>query len=150
MKKSQSTVFKNKQFDETLEKNKNTQNQVSVNICSKEYDNNVEYNKQNMDNKVIIVHSDSNINIEENIRSKFMLKVYGILLFQYIFTFGIILICQAPRIKLFLIENDGLGIFLMIISLIIFITAFILFLCKPANNEKSSSKLFSIICNYNM
>ena len=131
MKKSQSTVFKNKQFDETLEKNKNTQNQVSVNICSKEYDNNVEYNKQNMDNKVIIVHSDSNINIEENIRSKFMLKVYGILLFQYIFTFGIILICQAPRIKLFLIENDGLGIFLMIISLIIFITAFIFFLCKP-------------------
>jgi hypothetical protein len=56
MKKSQSTVFKNKQFDETLEKNKNTQNQVSGNICSKEYDNNVEYNKQNMENKVIIVH----------------------------------------------------------------------------------------------
>ena len=127
IKKSQSTVLKNKKFNETLEKNKNTQNQVSVNICSKSSDNNIEYNKQNTENKVIIVHSDSNINIEENIRSKFMLKVYGILLFQYIFTFGIILLCQAPRIKLFLIENDGLGIFLIIISLIIFITSFILF-----------------------
>lgn len=136
MKKSQSTVLKNKHFDETLEKNENTQNQVSGNICSKAYDNNIEYNERNMENKVIIVHSDSNINIEENIRSKFMLKVYGILLFQYIFTFGIILLCQAPRIKLFLIENDGLGIFLMIISLIIFITAFILFLCKPEITRK--------------
>ena len=66
-----------------------------------------------------------------SIRSKFMLKVYGILLFQFIFTFGIILLCQIKIIKQYLLSQKILCACLMGVFLFIYLISFSIFLCKP-------------------
>lgn len=80
---------------------------------------------------VSIVESEININIDLDIRSKFLLKVFGILLTQFIFTFATILICQIETIKKFLFSHTLLYIILLSFSGFIFITAFIIFICNP-------------------
>ena len=47
---------------------------------------------KNESKKISIVQSEIDIKIQINISSRFMLKVFGILLIQFIFTFGLILI----------------------------------------------------------
>ena len=46
---------------------------------------------KNESKNVCIAQSELNFDIDMNIRNKFMLKVFGILLIQFIFTFGLIL-----------------------------------------------------------
>ena len=60
-----------------------------------------------------------------------MLKVYGILLTQFIFTFGLILICQIKSIKDFLFTHTILLFISMSISGFVFLISFIIFMCKP-------------------
>ena len=75
-------------------------------------------------------------NLDLNIRSSFMIKVYGILLTQFIITFGLILITQIEIIKKYLLDNSVLFIVLVCCSIAIFITAFIIFLCNPKLLQK--------------
>ena len=104
--------------------NNNNLNQNNVNIINP---------YQNQNNFVEIIHSQNdNQKIDEIIRNQFVRKVYGILLFQFIFTFSLILICQIKVIKKFLYIHSKLYISLMIISGIIFIVSFIIFICYPS------------------
>lgn len=89
--------------------------------------NSSENMKQNI-NYHIQVSQDS---IYLNIRNQFMLKVFGILIFQLIFTFAIVLICQIEVIKEFLLSQNILAICLLSISLFVYIVLFIIFLCSP-------------------
>ena len=80
---------------------------------------------------IVQSQSELNISIDIRIRSKFLIKVYGILIAQFFFTFSIILICQNKKIKTFLFKHVSLYIILMSISGFVFLTAFIIFMCKP-------------------
>jgi len=64
-----------------------------------------------------------------NIRNMFMLKVFGILLSQLIFTFAFVLICQIQIVKDFLLSQTTLAICLTCIVTFVYIVAFIIFLC---------------------
>ena len=66
-----------------------------------------------------------------SIRNKFMLKVFGILMFQLAFTFVVILICQTKIIKDFLLSQNILAICLSCVCSFIYIVAFIIFICSP-------------------
>lgn len=110
---------------------KNEKNSISFQY---NYNNDASSNidkSKNESKDVYIVQSEIDIKIQLNMRSRFMLKVYGILLTQYIFTFGFILICQIKKIKNFLFTHSILLIILMSISGFIFIVSFIIFMCKP-------------------
>jgi FtsH-binding integral membrane protein len=87
---------------------------------------------QNGQNNVFIVESKEPemLKIYLSIRSKFMLKVYGILLFQFIFTFGIILICQIKIIKKYLLSQKTLCISLLAVFAFVYLFAFTIFLCR--------------------
>ena len=71
-----------------------------------------------------------------SIRSAFMVKVYGILLTQFIFTFGIVLITQINIIKEYLLNNLILCLVLLCIASVIYLTTFIIFLCNPRLLQK--------------
>ena len=77
--------------------NKKVNNELDNNSISFEDKNNKDSSSQVDNNKreskdVPIFQEEINFSIDANIRSKFLLKVFGILLTQFIFTFGIILI----------------------------------------------------------
>ena len=88
-------------------------------------------NKKDMSKEVEVAQSEFHFNIDLSIRSGFMLKVYGILLTQFLFTFGIILVCQLNKIKKFLINHIVLYAVLISISAVVFLAAFIVFTCNP-------------------
>ncbi len=60
-----------------------------------------------------------------------MIKVYGILFTQFIFTFELVLITQIIIIKEYLLNKPVLGIVLICFAAVIFLTTFIVFLCNP-------------------
>lgn len=107
--------------------------------------------QNNQKKKVSIVESEqkSNLNINvdfySNMRSKFISKVYGILLTQLLFTFIFVLICQIKKIKEFLFEQKILLIVLMGFSLLSFIVIFIIFLCKPSILNKVPQNYICIL-----
>ena len=109
----------NKPLDQNMKNYKETDNHIVVNIPTKN----------------VQVSSSSEINIDLainiSIRSKFMLKVFGILLFQFIITFGVVLITQIEKVKTYLHHNMTLCIVLLCVSLFIYLTAFIIFMCNP-------------------
>ena len=114
----------------------NDKNSISFNNG---YNNDASSNtdKSKNDSKnVSIVQSEIDIKIQINIRSRFMLKVFGILLTQFIFTFGLILICQIKKIKNFLFTHTILLIISMGISGFVFLVSFIIFMCKPDTMRK--------------
>ena len=84
--------------------------------------------------KSLNLNFDLKINI--NMRSKFMLKVFGILLTQLIFTFVLVLICQIKQIKPILLEQKILCIVLMSLSSLGFLVIFIIFIWKPTIMRK--------------
>ena len=73
-----------------------------------------------------------------------MIKVYGILLTQFIITFGLILITQIKIIKNYLLHNSKLGIALLCCSIVLFMTAFIIFLCNPKLLQKVPINYFTL------
>ena len=131
IKNNQTKQNLNNNINNNAENNNNKQNEVIIitnqNALNQNKNNNIytENNDNNIENS-----KDIEKEIEKNIRNKFILKVYTILLTQFIFTFGIVLICQIKVIKNFLLNNNILFIFL-IISVFIFIVSFIILLCKP-------------------
>lgn len=125
-----------------LYKNKPSQNNDNNKISYKNSnDNDLSSNSDKSKTEIrslSIVQSQSelNITIDKKIRSHFMLKVYGILLAQFVFTFSIVLICQHKKIKDFLFQHVSLYIILMSISGFVFIVSFIIFMCKPKTMRK--------------
>ena len=89
----------------------NSHNQNNINIMNINNKGNISNNNINNENSnqinngnVEIVYSKSeDQTIKEIIRNQFVRKVYGILLVQFILTFGLILICQIKVIKIFYI-----------------------------------------------
>ena len=112
-------------------------NKTFNDICkpNQEIDSSPPSNQEKNDVTIVESSQKANLNINVNyyldMRSKFMLKVYGILLTQLLFTFGLVLICQINKIKTFLFEQKVLLIVLMSFSLIAYIVIFCIFLCKP-------------------
>lgn len=125
-----------------LYKNKPSQNNDNNKISYKNSnDNDLSSNSDKSKTEIrslSIVQSQSelNITIDIKIRSQFMLKVYGILLAQFFFTFSIVLICQHKKIKDFLFQHVSLYIILMSTSGFVFIVSFIIFMCKPKTMRK--------------
>ena len=105
--------------------NYNTNNQINVNVQS----NNVKISSSSEE-------EDIGLAIHLSIRSKFMLKVFGILIFQLIITFAFILIAQIEKVKTYLVNNNSLFLILLCVSLFIYITAFIIFICSPSLTRK--------------
>ena len=85
--------------------------------------------KQNINN--INVNQVTLESIDVKIRNMFILKVFGILSFQLIFTFAIVLICQIKSIKDYLLTQGTLALCLLFPCSFIYIITFIIFLCKP-------------------
>ena len=110
----------------------NINNKNNINNYNQYNFNNINHNRDQVNNVEIIHSEKDNQKIDEIIRNQFVRKVYGILLFQFIFTFSLILICQIKVIKKFLYQYPKLYISLMIISSIIFIVSFIIFICYPS------------------
>ena len=95
-------------------------------------DNNIISSAENEKQNVYIAQSqEAPDSIYLNIRNRFMLKVFGILIFQLVFTFAIVLICQIKVIKEFLLSQAILSICLLCICTFVYIVAFIIFLCSP-------------------
>ena len=96
--------------------------------------------KVNSQSKDVQISSSSEMNINNSIqlriRSKFMIKVFGILLFQLIITFACVLITQIEKIKWYLQNNITLCIVLLCVSIFIYLTAFIIFTCNPKLTRK--------------
>jgi len=90
---------------------------------------------QNFNSEIINVEQRDSLNdriiINLNIRSKFMLKVFGILIFQLLFTFCFVLICQINSIKKFLLSHTTLCYTTVGIASFVFIIILIIFLCEP-------------------
>ena len=74
--------------------------------------------------------------IRKKLRNGFIRKVYSILLIQFIFTFGLVLICQIKSIKNFLDTQPVLCIILISISILVLLVSFIIFLCNPNLMQK--------------
>lgn len=112
--------------------------------------NNVAYNSKsenNIQNDKLNVNAPSVTVIEYhyfdnyNLISKFLMKVYGIVAFQFIIIFGLVMIFQIKSIKTFFLDNDGVFWGLMIVSLLFFIVIVITYECCP-------KLLRSVPCNY--
>ena len=122
-------INNNIESNKPIEKEEN--NSVSLQIPQrKDFPSNLE-NNDDLSKEVSVVQSEFHLDIELSIRSKFMLKVYGILLAQFIFTFGLILICQINKIKNYLIHHIALYIILISISGLVYLVTFIVFTCNP-------------------
>ena len=127
--------------------NEKPNNELNNNSISFQDQNNKDSSSR-MDNSkreskdVPIFQEEINFQIDVNIRSKFLLKVFGILLTQFIFTFGIILICQLNIIKNFLFSHKIMYIIIMSVSGLIFLSAFFIFLCKPSIVRKFPHNYF--------
>ena len=93
--------------------------------------NNMNSANNEKQNVIIVQSQEPPDSIYLNIRNRFMLKVFGILIFQLAFTFAIVLICQIKIIKDFLLSQLVLATCLLGICSFIYIVAFIIFLCKP-------------------
>lgn len=123
---------------------KDLENQNNINIMNiNNKKNNINNNINNAipdniknDNVEIIYSQKEDQNIKDLIRNQFVRKVYGILLFQFILTFGLILICQIKIIKNFLYHQNILYISLMILSGIVFAISFAIFICNPSFMRK--------------
>jgi FtsH-binding integral membrane protein len=101
---------------------------------NKDIQNNYNQTGKEGSNDVIISPSQNNYDlaITSSIKRNFMLKVFGILLFQFLITFAFIFITQIEKIKLYLFNHYVLCLVLSVISLVLYVTSFIIFSCKPS------------------
>ena len=85
--------------------------------------------------------------IIKDIRNKFILKVFGILLFLFLFTFGLIFLCQINIIKNYLDDHPFLCLILIGGSAIILCVSFIIMLCKPTLMREVPQNYIFLILN---
>lgn len=104
----------------------------AYNTASIPSDNNIiGYSANTKSNINNVEFQESMDSIYLNIKNRFMIKVFGILSFQLIFTFAFVLICQKQNVKEFLLSQNILGICLICIAAFVYLVTFIVFLCKP-------------------
>ena len=130
--------------------NTNGEDNINNNAAFNNYINNgIEKPKYNQDNIVVDVNNMNNIekgNVNEQIsnlnysfsffdgyelKSKFLMKVYGIVFFEFVLIFALVLIFQIKKIKDYLYEKPIFAIIVSIISLVVFIVVVIIFECNP-------------------
>ena len=117
----------------------NAQQQPQV---QNQYEKENPYNKEDIQQNNVIISSElknkeEDDEIKKNIHNGFIKKVYGILLFQFTFTFGIVLICQIKKIKNYLYNHSLLEAILIIISAVVLFVIFIIIICKPKLLKKT-------------
>ena len=83
----------------------------------------------------------SNTSIDYDLSSKFIMKVYGIILFQFIIIFALVLIFQVESVKEYVKEKPAFYWTFFVISLFMIILIFTLFECCP-------DVLRKVPCNY--
>ena len=135
------------------DKNTNTNGDDNINNNNAAFNNyinnGIEKPKYNQDNIVVDVNNMNNIekgNANEQIsnlnysfsffdgyelKSKFLMKVYGIVFFEFVLIFALVLIFQIKKIKDYLYEKPIFAIIVSSISLVIFIIIVIIFECNP-------------------
>ena len=80
--------------------------------------------------------SDTSSIINDKLKSNFLIKVYGILLFQFIIIFGFVLIFQIKSISSYIKTHPALYWSIYIITLIAYMVMLIAFLVNPENLNK--------------
>ena len=80
--------------------------------------------------------------INDKLKSNFLIKVYGILLFQFIIIFGFVLIFQIKSISSYIKTHPALYWSIYIITLIAYMIMLIAFLVNPENLNKVPTNYF--------
>ena len=122
--------------------NNKMNNGINNNINEKEYpkyaQKNTAVDVSNMNNikKDISNEQVSNLNYSSffdgyELKSKFLMKVYGIVFFEFVLIFALVLIFQIKSIKDYLYKNPIFAIVVSCISLGVFIIVVIIFECNP-------------------
>ena len=91
--------------------------------------NSVEKNKK--DEQISNLHYSSSFFDGYQLKSKFLMKVYGIVFFEFVFIFALVLIFQIKSIKDKVHENPIFAIVISIISLIVYTILIIILECNP-------------------
>ena len=86
--------------------------------------------------------SDTSSIINDKLKSNFLIKVYGILLFQFIIIFGLVLIFQIKLISSYIKTHPALYWSIYIITLIAYMVMLIAFLVNPENLNKVPTNYF--------
>ena len=128
----------NNAYDELKIGNKNMDIKINNNINNNNIPT-VERIKVNITEKN--QESDTSF-INDNLTSKFLIKIYGILLFQFIIIFGIVLIFQIKSISSYIKTHPVLYWSIYVISFLAFFIIFILFLINPENLNKVPTNYF--------
>ena len=150
------------------DKNTNTNGDDNINNNNAAFNNyinnGIEKPKYNQDNIVVDVNNMNNIekgNVNEQIsnlnysfsffdgyelKSKFLMKVYGIVFFEFVLIFALVLIFQIKKIKDYLYEKPIFAIIVSLISLVIFIIIVIIFECNPASCYSFQVVVGAITC----
>ena len=79
--------------------------------------------------------------VDYDLTSKFLMKVYGILLFEFLFIFALVLIFHIPSVKDYIYETPAFFWAFLAISLFMIVFILLLFECCP-------NVLRSVPCNY--
>ena len=74
--------------------------------------------------------------INDKLKSNFLIKVYGILLFQFIIIFGLVLIFQIKSISSYIKTHPALYWSIYVITFIAYMVILIAFLANPENLNK--------------
>ena len=80
--------------------------------------------------------SDTSSIINDKLKSNFLIKVYGILLFQFIIIFGFVLIFQIKSISSYIKTHPALYWSIYVITFIAYMVILIAFLANPENLNK--------------
>lgn len=118
----------------------NNNNYYNDNKNTPETYNNKDKNTIQSTNQVI-QKDEHDSSIEYDLKSKFLMKVYGIVFFQYIFIFILVLIFQLQTLKDFILEHEALFWAFLGITILILIILIIIFECCP-------KVLWEVPCNY--
>ena len=80
--------------------------------------------------------------INDKLKSNFLIKVYGILLFQFIIIFGFVLIFQIKSISSYIKTHPALYWSIYVITFIAYMVILIAFLANPENLNKVPTNYF--------
>ena len=131
-----------------IDVNQDTDN-IDTQYAQKHQENNYHRNYQNDNLDKNIQNSQTLLmtDIVKDIRNKFILKVFGILLFLFLFTFGLIFLCQIDIIKNYLVDHPFLCLILIGGSALILCVSFIIMICKPILMKEAPQNYIFLILN---
>lgn len=107
-----------------IENSKN--NQIILNVNQT---NDIKVDRRN--NKISNINYSYSFFDGYQLKSKFLMKVYGIVFFEFVFIFALVLIFQIKSIKNYIHDNPVFALVSSIICLVVFIIIIIIFQCCP-------------------